>query len=257
MAASHLLTPALIARSVDYGETDRILTLLTETGGKISALARGARRSRKRFGAALSLFVLGRAELVAPRREGALWRLERFEAMEDLGGRISVDLGRVTHGSYILEVTRELWPSEAHEPAIFGLVIEALRAVAATSPSPSLLRSFELGLLKEIGLAPSFDRCVDCGAVISDDAPGPFGFSATSGGIICGGCGAHGWPLTAATRREAKVLTSMPPLDAAERQPDLAVARALREMLMLLIRHHVGRELHAWQFLSQMAGDGG
>ena len=56
-------TRAVLLRQVDTGESDRVVTLLTEELGKVSAIARGARKSRKRFGAALALFVLAEAEL--------------------------------------------------------------------------------------------------------------------------------------------------------------------------------------------------
>ena len=54
-----ILTAAIVLRVTDYGEADRIVTLLTESHGKVSALARGAKKSRKRFGAALGLFGCG------------------------------------------------------------------------------------------------------------------------------------------------------------------------------------------------------
>lgn len=249
-----LVTRALLARSVDYGEADRILTLLTEEGGKLSALARSARKSRRRFGAALSLFVLGRAELGPPRRGSDLRPLERFDPLADLAGVIGGDLGKMTHGSYVLELARDLWPSEQSDPQLFGLVLETLIAIAAVPPSPRLLRCFELSLLAAIGLAPSFDRCVRCGVEIppaGEESPGMLGFSATSGGAICAACGPHGWPLSEPVWREARELAEIAPREAAGGSTGRAVAVELRELCMLVLRHHLGRELNAWQFLAQ------
>jgi DNA repair protein RecO (recombination protein O) len=230
--ADKLVTRALLARSVDYGESDRILTLLTEDGGKLSALARSARKSRKRFGAALSLFVLGEAELGPPRRGSDLRPLERFDPLLDLAGSISADLGKMTHGSYVLELARDLWPAEQTDPALFELVASTLAAIAEVPPSPRLLRCFELSLLAIIGLAPSFDRCVRCGEAIDEPSqrPGLLGFSATSGGAICADCGPHGWPLTADVWREAGLLAGLAPAEAARRPSERAVALELREL---------------------------
>ncbi len=61
---ARVMTPAVVLRTVDYGEADRVVTLLCREGGKRSALARGARRSSKRFGAGLSLFGVGEATLL-------------------------------------------------------------------------------------------------------------------------------------------------------------------------------------------------
>ena len=56
-------TGAVVVRVVDYGEADRVVTLISRDRGKLSAMARGARRSRRRFGAGLALFSVGRASL--------------------------------------------------------------------------------------------------------------------------------------------------------------------------------------------------
>ena len=68
MVGTPLVTQALVLRVTDYGEADRIVTLLTERYGKVSALARGARSSRRRFGAALSSFGFGEAACAAHSR---------------------------------------------------------------------------------------------------------------------------------------------------------------------------------------------
>ncbi|PIE65860.1 MAG: DNA repair protein RecO [Deltaproteobacteria bacterium] len=253
-----VITRALVARSVDYGEADRILTLLTEDGGKVSALARSARRSRKRFGAALSLFVLGRAELGSPRRGSDLRPLARFDPITDLAGVIGADLGKMTHGSYVLELARDLWPSEESDPALFHLVMETLGAIAEVPPSPRLLRCFELRLLAAIGLAPSFDQCVRCGEGIpgASGTVGMLGFSATSGGAICAACGPHGWPLAEDVWREARILGALRPREAASEASERTTALELRELCRLVLRHHLGRELKAWQFLAQLTGGG-
>src|SRR6201995_6071902 len=59
-----LVTPAIVLRTVDYGDSDRIVTLFTRDAGKLSGLARGARTSVKRFGAGLGLFGVGEAILL-------------------------------------------------------------------------------------------------------------------------------------------------------------------------------------------------
>ena len=91
-------TAAIVLRTVDYGEADRVVTLFTRDHGKLSALARGARKSVKRFGAALGLFGVGEAVLVdKPNVE--LATLERFD-----GAR----------GFPALRLLRRLRPSQRH-----------------------------------------------------------------------------------------------------------------------------------------------
>jgi DNA repair protein RecO (recombination protein O) len=242
-------TNALLARAVSYGEADRICTLLTEELGKVSALAKAARRSRRRYGGALSLFVVGRAILRRPRR-GELLLLERFEVVEDLSGAVSSDLIKVAHGSYVLEVARELWPAEQPEPDGFRLVRETLRALAASQPSPPLLRCFELGILEAVGLAPVLDRCVSCGRDDPDDG----WFDVDHGGAVCRSCGPRGWPLAAEARRTLLRLGTLEPSAAAAAAQPREVARQTREIMLATMRHHIGKDLQSLQFLVQMKG---
>ena len=75
---------ALLLRSVDYRDSDRIVTLLTERKGKMSALARGARRSRRRLGGALQPYVLMQAEYRTGRGEPS--HLERVSVERSFQG---------------------------------------------------------------------------------------------------------------------------------------------------------------------------
>jgi DNA repair protein RecO (recombination protein O) len=244
-------TLALVARSVDTGESDRVITLLTEKMGKVAALARGARRSRRRFGAALGLFVVGDASLRAGRSSRALPHLERFELAENLAEGIACDVAKVAHGSYVLEVAREMWPAAQVDVALFGLVVRTLRALSgAEQADVLLLRAFELQLLSAVGLAPSLDRCVSCGVDLPDS--GSYGFSATQGGVICSRCGPHGWPLTRATV-DALCQLRRRPLEAPLSEPLTAATRnALRDVTRMLIGHHLGRGLRSVDFIERL-----
>jgi len=240
-------TPALLARVVNYGEADRICTLLTEALGKVDALARSARRSRKRFGGALSLFVLGQAALQPPRR-GGLLLLDQFDALEDLSAAISSDLVKVAHGSYVLEVARELWPAEQPEPEAFALLCDTLRALAHSPPSPALLRCFELRLLTVVGLAPSLDRCVRCGLEQQEDG----WFDLLRGGALCQRCGPADRPLPAQLRRMLLDLARLQPAEAAAVVQPPEVARRTRELMLATMQHHLGKRLKSLDFLIQL-----
>jgi len=235
---------------VDYGEADRICTLLTPDLGKVSALARSARRSRKRYGGALSLFVIGEATLAPPRR-GELMLLERFDAVEDLAPAISADVIKVAHGSYVLEVTRELWPPEQPDRPCFDLVCATLRLLAARPPSPSLLRAFELRLLAAVGLAPALDRCVRCEGEAFEGG----WFDLGRGGVLCPACGPGGQPLSPEAHRTLQQLAHAP----LEQAADLAqggVAAETRAVMLATVRHHLGKDLRSLQFLLQLARSG-
>ncbi len=102
MSAHHeVVTPALVLRSVDYGDADKVITLLTRELGKVSAFARGVRKSTRRFRGGLGM--LQPLEVVfAPRAEG-LGALRGSEAVIDCSA-IGADLFRVAAGSLVLEL---------------------------------------------------------------------------------------------------------------------------------------------------------
>ena len=262
--AAPLAVRALVARIVDYGEADRICTLLSDERGKIDVLARGARRSRRRFGAALSLFVLGDA-VVKPGR-GELYQLESLESREDFAAMIGLDVVKVAHGSYLTELVRELWPAGQAEPALFELLLTALRELAEAAPSAALLRAVELKLLTLVGSMPSLARCVECGSVVASDpsialdpdavpprGAAPFGFSLAKGGLICGACGAEGLPLSAALRQLLLALGRTPIGALREQRMDPALGRAARELVQAVLQYQLGKELPSWRFLSDLA----
>ena len=244
-------TPALVARIVNYGEADRICALITRDHGKISVLARGARRSRKRFGGALSLFVIGDAAIKA-RTRGDLSLLEHFDSLEDLALAISGDVIKVAHGSYLLELAREMWPEDQPEQGAFELLCAALRALAGHQPSPPLLRAFELQFLAAMGLTPCLDRCVACGEKPDDD--GPTLFNLHRGGILCNRCDPHGWPLSPKARCYLLNQGRIPMEEAAAATPEVQTAREARDLMLDVVRHHLGKDLKSLEFIMKLRG---
>jgi DNA repair protein RecO (recombination protein O) len=251
---------ALLARSVDYGESDRICTLLTDGVGKVGAIARGAKRSRKRFGAALGLFVVGRASLRA-RRSSELMLLEGFDVERDLSAAYASDVIKMAHGSYLIELTSALWPADSPEPALFELLVEVLSVLAEQAPSSGLLRAYELRVLREVGVGLALDHCGRCGKGICTSDRGPaidsvipfFGFSATAGGLICQQCGAHGVPVDPRTRSQLLAHQDVTFDQAARLECSRESRAAMRNLLQMVIAHQLGKTLKSWDFLVQLA----
>ena len=114
------VTEAVVLRLADHGEADRVVTLLTESHGKVTAVAPGARRSRRRFGAALSPFGTGQAAL-RERRGQELLLLESLHA--DRGfPHLSQELGRFGHAAYACELCLHLCPPGEPEPDVLALL---------------------------------------------------------------------------------------------------------------------------------------
>src|SRR6185369_6027248 len=114
-----VVTQAIVLRTVNFGESDRIVTLYGRSTGKVSAVARGARRSKKRFGAALGIFGIGEAVLKSrPRASSDLMWLESFTTTGSGFHELTTDVAKVAHAGYLCELVNELTPVHEVEPAV-------------------------------------------------------------------------------------------------------------------------------------------
>jgi DNA repair protein RecO (recombination protein O) len=249
-----LTTTALVLRLVDYGESDRIVTLYGRSVGKVSALARGARASKRRFGPGLALFALGTATLVE-RRGAELWRLDAFESLRDFS-TLARDLGRFAHASYAVELIRELCPPHEVHEAIHDLGAWFLGVLGEGEPRPELLRCFELKLLAELGFAPALDRCAACGGADLDQAGQVFDLR--RGGVVCRACsragrGTGGVILLPPSARAALCRAQAAPLGEATRLAfDPADNAVARDVVLAVVTDHVGKPLRSIEFLRKM-----
>jgi DNA repair protein RecO (recombination protein O) len=247
-----LATESIVLRAVPFREADLVVTLFTRDRGKISGLARAARRSQRRFSGGLPLFTVGRAEL-RERRGGELWTLSSFQVLRDFTG-LARDLAATAHASYGLELVRELTAAEQEDPAILDLLSELLETLTARGASPSVLRAFELRLLAEVGVAPQISRCVNCGSCELDQ-PGTV-LDSVRGGCVCVACAVPGRavkPLPPAARQ--LLLAAQTAGQLIDAPPDGALgADAARDALLATVLCHVGKPLRSVEFIAKVSG---
>lgn len=242
---------AIVLRTVDYGESDRVVTLFSRERGKVSAFARGARASKRRFGGALEPFTLLAAE-VKSRGSSDLLGLESTAVLRGFGG-IRGDLARIGCAAYAAELAREL--IREHEPheELFALLSAYLGALDAAPARPAALRAFELGALGAAGLAPRLDACARCGEALD---PGPRGhrFDPGQGGVLCGACAgtAPTAPVLSPAALEAMARLQAGGLEAGAEPISPQAGRELRDALGAFIVHHLGRTLVARRFLDEV-----
>ncbi len=243
----------VVLRTVDYGEADRVVTLLTRERGKISAFARGARASRRRFGGALEPFTLLRIE--ARERRGAdLLSLDSVAVVRGFGG-IRADLARIACAGYACDLARELVRDSEPHPELLALLVDYLGRLDEGPARPTVLRAYELGALRAGGLMPRFSACVHCGAPLGD-APGRHAFDPAEGGALCERCEGRASP--AAPRVASGTARSLARLQAgglsmAEAEPlSSSAATEARQALSCFIEHHLGGRLPSRKFLDEV-----
>src|SRR5437764_4613290 len=160
-----LVTDAIVLHSLDYLESSRILRLVTREAGVRSVLARGARKSKKRFGAALDLYAGGTAELhiKSGRDLDTLASFEVIRARPQLAG----ELARFAGASMIAELTLR-FARDAADPGLYEAIATTFDALGAATPER--VRDVALGgawrILAELGVAPTIDACAECHAAV-------------------------------------------------------------------------------------------
>jgi DNA repair protein RecO (recombination protein O) len=181
-----LATDAIVLHAFDYLESSKILRLVTRDGGVRSVLAKGMRRSTRRFGSALDLFAQGNAQLYAkPGRD--LDTLGGFDVVRARPA-LAEDMGRFAGASAIAELTLR-FGRDAADSGLFDAVTDALDALARASADEALTATLASAwrIVAELGFAPAVDVCGECHAPLAPDATVLFSHSA--GGALCQRCG--------------------------------------------------------------------
>jgi DNA repair protein RecO (recombination protein O) len=182
---SLLVTDAVVLHAFDYLESSRILRLATRDAGVQSVLAKGARRSKRRFGTAVDLFAEGVAQLyVKPGRE--LHTLASFEVARSRP-QLGTDLERFAAASALAELALRFVQPEAHA-TLYERLTQAFDAVAAATPGEARAAALAgaWALVAELGFAPALDRCASCHVHIGVEDPAMF--SHPAGGVLCVRC---------------------------------------------------------------------
>ena len=173
----------IVVGSVDLGESDRILRLLTASEGRISVIARKARGSQRRYANMLDLGT--RLHVVRGHGKGQLLPITEAERLAG-PDKARTDLDRIGHLAYGCELCAALAP-EGHEASkLYGLLSTWLDLLeGAASPGPSSRIALEAKALTFAGVAPALLRCAQCGELLTD--PAVFDFEA--GGGVHARCG--------------------------------------------------------------------
>jgi DNA repair protein RecO (recombination protein O) len=233
-------TPAVILHVMPYGETSKILRLLTRDLGLQSAIARGARRPRSPTGPRLDLFAFGTASLrIREHRE--LSPLTGFE-LADAHTAIGHDVARFGAASAVAELALKCAPAERH-PAAFDAVAGGLRALALAGPEDVEAVGLAAcwALVIALGFSPTLDRCAECGAPV-EGGTGALHFSAALGGAVCAGHRTGAGAITKLSAPDREALAALLAGLLPEPALDARHAAAHRRLLLAFIRHHLAED---------------
>jgi DNA repair protein RecO (recombination protein O) len=233
---------AIVLSTIDYGDSDRIVSLFSLEHGRIKAFARGARNSRKRFGAALEAFA--RIEAQVRVKEG-LAGLQQAEIVS-VYPRIRGDLSAIAHALYACEVVEAMTPEGHPLPRLYRLLAAYLDRLDTGTTDEMDRRFFEINLLNILGYRPSLESCSRCDT--------PFGAAGAllqeNGEPVCRACAETGRPLHSSTLKALNACMATGTFGKVVFPPDLLAEGGV--VLDRSIATHAGRRLKSLEFLGQI-----
>lgn len=183
---SPYVTRAIVLRTWPYGESDKIVCFLTEGYGKVTGIAKGAKRSRKRFVNTLEPFSLVTLRF-QERPHSALAFVHACDLIR-VFKNLTTSLEKIAHASYLTEITDALTGERDENRPLFEHLREGLTFIEENETLLSFLIFFELKLLRLLGYQPMLEQCRRCGKSWQSGLEPSWRFSPRDGGILCVAC---------------------------------------------------------------------
>ena len=237
-----LETEAIVLRTIRFSEADVVLSLYSPLHGRMSAIAKGARRSGSKLGGRLQPGVWAHLGLFQGR--GDLATVRSASTVEAHAG-LWMEGYRLQAASSVLETVLRAIPENDASPETFNLLARTLGLLCTATPLAGpprldpIVLGFQAKLLVVGGLLPRLGSCAAC------SGPGPLvAFSAHAGGVLCMGCARGGEPLDPAAREGFAQLVGHPLSQAREVCPP-AARLGVERMIGLVLHEHLGVTLRS------------
>jgi DNA repair protein RecO (recombination protein O) len=239
-----LKSEAIVLRSIRYAEADRVLHLYTPERGRVSAIAKGVRRTKSRFGGRLEPFF--RLRLILHEGRSDLLTVTSAETIAAYP-RLREDGAALEGAARACEAVARVFDDGDPHAGVYHLLaneLALLDAAPATATRANAL-AFRLKLLLAAGFAPQLAGCASCG-----EREHLVGFSGAAGGVVCAACEANAFPLDQEAHDFLVGALGRPLAQAPQASPR-ALAQAERAILETLEHHAhlrlrpVGRSLAA------------
>lgn len=179
-------TTAIILKSRKWGDADRIVTCYTKHLGKIRGVARGARRVKSRFGAALEPFTHCHLNLFEKPGD-SLFRISQVDLVTSFQS-LREDLDLMTSAARMVNVVTAVTPDGDSDPQLFDTLEQGLASLHQSRDPAFTALLFQIRLLGLTGFRPQTDHCAACGKTRLVGGPQ---FSPIAGGLVCPTCAAR------------------------------------------------------------------
>jgi DNA repair protein RecO (recombination protein O) len=236
---------AVILRKVDYGEADRIFTLLTRTHGKVGAIAKGVRRTESRLAPSLELY--SNVDVLLAKGRGELDVVAQVQRLP--GPRMAGEVERMSHAALVAELAERVCEDRHPVDGVYELTVMALDELARESNPRRASAYFLMSALDLLGYAPQLVVCASCERPLEAK---PAAFSAAAGGFLCDRDDL-GMPKVSLAAIKVLRLMAAGDLQTYRRlKLDDALVDEVERVLTLQLEHHLDRRLKSLQFLHDM-----
>jgi len=241
-------TEAIVLKTNDFAEADRILVLFTRHFGKVRVVGKGIRRATSRMA--------GHAEPLTH----ATYQLARGRELDVLTGAetravypgMREDLALIAAGWYVAELVDRFTADRVPSAPLFDLLETALRSLDAGVPSPVVCRWFDLHLLDRSGFRPELGLCAQCRKALPEETNG---WAPEAGGAICASCAAgveFVAPLTVRALKSLRFLLVSDLAAAARLRLEPALARELDRHLRAFLRYVLDRDIATARLMDEL-----
>lgn len=245
-------TPAVVINTLDHGESDSIVTFYTPELGKLAGIARGAKRSKKRFVNKLQMFSLLDIQYEESRKS-TLVRIDQAELIDSFQ-KLRENYEHYVGASLICELLLHWTRENDSDVELFNLLVWALKSLNnnKSSTANKTVIFFQSRLLTILGYQPHLIGCVTCGSMLANK--GSYKFSASKSGIICSKCINDKLPTQMPiSLNTAKLLQKSMELPKEKLDRLHFSAVSTKEAIHLLQRYSyfiLQKDIHSWRHLS-------
>ncbi len=240
----------VVLRRRDFGEADRLLTLMTDEYGKIRAIAKGTRRTKSRMGGHLEPFARTNLLIARGRNLDIVTQAQVVVPMSNLRQSESA----ILYASHWAELADQLMAEEQENRPAYLALIRALTSLDHQRDAALTSRIFEWAILAAAGFQPELFTCTGCGRRIE---PGENGISFQSGGVLCPECHAREPQSSAISTDVLRILRVISRGDGEQlfgRSVGSATYGEVERILIDYLRSIVERDLHAYRILKGFDG---
>ena len=239
---------AIVLKTINVGEADKIITLFTDSHGKIQAVVHGARKAKSKFLSSTQMFSYCEYILYKGR---SLYTISQCEIKESFQGIIG-NLYSLTYCSYLMELVDVLIQNEEKNIELFSMLLKTMYLITDEKIDRELLiRAFELKAMSICGYMPNLNKCSICGSEPSNIV----GFSSKLGGIVCAKClsnDAYSIKVDISTINAMRYIVKTEINKINMIRISQFVKNNMRIVLKNYIKYHLEREFNSLEFLNDI-----